>query len=101
MPEKMYDVAVKVGTYEDADGKMKNRYKNVGVVLRGKYGPYLLLDRTFSPAGVPAQAQDATTVLCSMFEPKGSAQRGGVEHRQGGNPPPGGGWGDEEVSVPF
>jgi hypothetical protein len=53
---KKYDLVVKVGSYVDRSGEEKNRYQNVGVVLDGKYGPYILLNRWFNPAGVPGDS---------------------------------------------
>jgi len=72
MAKKLYDLAVKVGSYEK-DGKTKGRYQNVGAVLEGENGKYLLLDRYFNPAGVP-NPDDRANVIVSMFEPK---QNGG------------------------
>jgi hypothetical protein len=71
---KLYDAAVKVGTYEK-NGETKNKYKNVGVVLKGDKGPYLLLDRTFNPAGVP-NPDGKESVLVSFFEPKEQKDEG-------------------------
>jgi hypothetical protein len=68
MAKKLYDLAVKVGTYEK-DGKTKGRYQNIGAVLEGENGKYLLLDRYFNPAGVP-NPDDRANVIVSMFEPK-------------------------------
>ena len=76
---KKYDLAVKTGSYQDRDGNTKNKWQNVGVVLEGKYGPYILLNRTFNPAGVPSNGED-DVVAISMFEPKGRGpQPGPVE----------------------
>lgn len=69
MAKKLYDVAVKTGSYTDRDGNTKNRYDNVGVVLEGDNGPYLMLKRTFNPAGVPGDA-DRDTVLLGLFKPR-------------------------------
>lgn len=66
--DKRYDLAVKVGTYTK-DGEQKNRYQNVGVIIDGPHGPYMLLNRYFNPAGVPGDA-DRDSVLISMFSPK-------------------------------
>jgi hypothetical protein len=66
---KKYDLAVKVGEYTGADGKAKGRYQNVGVVMDGQNGPYILLNRTFNPAGVAGQA-DRESIIISMFEPR-------------------------------
>lgn len=60
---KTHDLAVKVGEYEK-DGKTKGRYENVGVVIEGQNGPYILLKKTFNPAGI----QDGKeSVILSMF----------------------------------
>lgn len=70
---KAYDIAAIVGSYTDREGKQKNRYKNVGVVLeKDDGGRFLLLDRDFNPAGVPfdpARAGD-NRILLSLFEPR-------------------------------
>lgn len=72
---KKFDLAVKTGSYEK-NGETKNRYQNVGVMIEGNNGPYILLDKTFNPAGI----QDGKDkVLISMFEPKGKAQDLGPE----------------------
>jgi len=69
MAKKLYDLAVKVGSYVDRDGKEKNRYQNLGVVLEGKDGPFLLLNRYFNPAGVPCDPSK-DSILVSMFKPR-------------------------------
>ena len=68
MSKKKYDLAVKVGTYLK-DGDVKNRYLNVGAVMEGDNGPFILFDRTFNPAGVP-NPDDRENFIISMFEPK-------------------------------
>jgi hypothetical protein len=61
---KKYDLAVKTGEYTNKDGQKKNKYKNVGAILESENGPYILLDKTFNPAGI----QDGkNSVLISMF----------------------------------
>ena len=67
---KKYDLAVKVGEYTNSQGEKKNRYMNVGAVMQGDKGPYLLLDRTFNPAGVPGN-EGKSSVLISCFAPDG------------------------------
>jgi len=66
---KLYDVAVKTGSYTDNSGATKNRYENIGVMMEGDNGPYLMLKRTFNPAGVPGNA-DRDNIICSLFEPR-------------------------------
>lgn len=60
---KTHDLAVKVGEFEK-DGKMKGRYENVGAVMESQNGPYILLKKTFNPAGVPG---DKESIILSMF----------------------------------
>lgn len=72
MVKKLYDAAVKVGSYVDNSGREKGRYQNVGVVLEGKYGPYLLMNRYFNPAGVPCNP-DKDSIIVSLF----SSNKGG------------------------
>lgn len=69
MARKTHDLAVKVGTYQK-DGESKGRYENVGVVMANDDGQqYILLKRTFSPAGV-MNSDNKESILISMFEPK-------------------------------
>ena len=74
MAHKLYDVTVKTGSYTDAQGQPKGRYENIGVMMQGDNGPYLMLRRTFNPAGVPNE-DNRDTVLCSLFEPKEQNQQ--------------------------
>jgi hypothetical protein len=66
---KKYDLVVKVGEYTDGQGQTKGRFKNVGVVMDGQNGPYILLDRTFNPAGVGGN-DGRESIIVSMYEPK-------------------------------
>ncbi len=67
--KKKYDVAIPLGSYTDRNGNEKTRWQNVGAILEGERGPYLLLDRWFNPAGLP-NPDDRTSVVLSLFEPK-------------------------------
>lgn len=69
MANKLYDCAVVTGEYTTAQGEQKKRYLNVGAVIEGDHGPYLLLERTFNPAGVPGQ-EGRSSVIISLFKPK-------------------------------
>lgn len=64
---KLYDLAVKTGEYQDRNGNTKGRYENIGAVMRNDNGQFLMLKRTFNPAGVDAKGD---SILVSMFEPK-------------------------------
>lgn len=70
---KKYDLVVKTGEYTDSSGQTKGRFKNVGVVMDGQNGPYILLDRTFNPAGIGGN-DGRESIIISMYEPK---QEGG------------------------
>lgn len=61
---KKFDLAVKIG--EKSDGKAV--WKTIGVVMEGDKGPYMLLDKTFNPAGI--HGDNRSSILVSMFEPK-------------------------------
>lgn len=76
---KKYDLVVKTGEYTDQSGAVKGRFKNVGVVMDGQNGPYILLDRTFNPAGVPGQ-DGRESIIISMYEPR--AEQGGQQISQ-------------------
>ena len=64
---KTHDIAVKTGTYQK-NGETKNQYENVGYVLTGDDGGKMhCINRTFNPAGVPAEGS-ASSVLLYIFE---------------------------------
>lgn len=69
------ELAVAVASYEDRNtGQTKNRYKNIGVLMestndRGETNTFLMLDRSFNPAGVPFK-QGSDKILISLFDPK-------------------------------
>lgn len=68
MAQKKYDVAVKTGTYIK-DGQEKARYETVGTVWQGDNGPYMVMKRTFNPAGVPFK-DGSDSIFLSLFEPR-------------------------------
>lgn len=72
---KKYDLVVKTGEYTDSSGQTKARFKNVGVIMEGQNGPYILLDRTFNPAGVPGQ-ESRESIIISMYEPRSEQGNG-------------------------
>jgi len=67
---KKYDLVVSVGEYRDSQGNTKKRWKNIGAVMSGKEGNhYILLDRTFNPAGV-VDPEGRDQLLISCMAPK-------------------------------
>jgi hypothetical protein len=81
---KLYDLAVSTGKYQDQTGATKSRWKNIGAVMPGKDGSkYLLIDRTFNPAGLPVTVDDMgnprDSISVSLFE---------VKDQQNGSPTP-------------
>ena len=67
---KKYDLAVKIGSYTDRNGDEKSRYKNIGAVMTGNDGrEFMLLDRTFNPAGAHVEA-GRDNIIVSMFAPR-------------------------------
>jgi hypothetical protein len=70
---KIRDVVVKVGEYTDRNtGETKGRFENVGALMQndddsGSY--FIMLKRTFNPAGVPKQ-DDRESILLSCYVPK-------------------------------
>lgn len=81
MARKKYDLAVKTGSYVDRDGKTKNRYQNIGVVMQGDNGFYALLDPLINLAAVPRE-EGKDRVMVSMFEPRDDAQQQAPQRQQ-------------------
>lgn len=79
---KKYDLAVKTGSYTDAQGQTKGRYENIGAVMQGNDGFFIILKRTFNPAGVP-NPDDRDSVMVSMFEPREQNQQSHAGSGQG------------------
>lgn len=65
---KVADLVVKVGEYEK-DGVKKAKWLNVGAVMKNDNGQYILLDRTFNPAGLP-NPDGKQSCLISIFKKK-------------------------------
>ena len=96
------DLAVVVDVYQDNQGNEKKRWKTVGKLLRNQNGDFIVMDRTFNPAG----AHGSGDVFVSLFDPKpkqNNQQSGGYgdparQAPAGGNPNAGRDLGDE---IPF
>lgn len=73
MVKKTDDICLAVGKYEK-DGENKTRWENVGSVMeKDDGGVFILLKRTFNPAGAPlttdenGNLQNRDSVLLSIF----------------------------------
>lgn len=82
---KVKDIAVKTGEYQK-DGQTKGRYENIGSIFKSDDGgTFLLMKRTFNPAGVP-NPDNRDTVLISVFDLKdsegGQRQQSAAAQRQ-------------------
>ena len=61
MSKKVYDLAAKIG---------EKNWLNVGAVLeKDDGGRFIILERSFNPAGVP-NPDNKSSLIISMFEPK-------------------------------
>lgn len=81
--QKLYDAVVKTGEYTDGQGNTKGRYENVGSVMQGDNGQFLVLKRTFSAAGVP-NPDNKDSVIVSFFEQNNQGQQQSAPQQQGG-----------------
>lgn len=67
MPQKIRDIAVKTGSYKDGQGNEKGRWQNVGALMKADDGgEFIILQRWFSPAGVP-NPDGRESVVLSCF----------------------------------
>jgi hypothetical protein len=100
MSEYPKDLAVKTGTYTDKSGATKGRYENIGKLMQGKDGLYVLLKKTFNPAGVETEP-GRDMIVVSVFEKRDDAPQGSQpQPRQaGGATGPRGG--DVNEDIPF
>ena len=64
--KKIRDLAVKTGEYTNQQGETKGRYQNVGSLMKGDNGEFVILHRWFNPAGVP-NPDDRDSVIVSCF----------------------------------
>ncbi len=105
--QKVYDIVVKVGEYQAGNGETKARYLNVGSMMqKDDGGKFILLDRTFNPAGVP-NPDGRSNVILSLFD--SNRREGGQRQQQPQQqqsqsrrpPPSGAGSGDMDDDVPF
>lgn len=71
---KKFDIVAKVGEYTNNQGETKANWKNIGAVMVGENGPFIVLDKTFNPAGLDSGGR--SSVLLSLFEPKQNNNQG-------------------------
>lgn len=70
---KTYNLSVATGKYHNAAGEEKTNWKNIGGIFEGENGNYILMDRTFNPAGVPdldknGAYRGSDSILISIFK---------------------------------
>lgn len=79
---RLKDIVAVVGTYTSPNGETKKKYKTVGALIKTPDGrEFLVLDRTFNPAGVPnlsASQKDSDQCVLNLFEP----DNGFEQHRK-------------------
>ena len=73
MPKK-YDVVAKNGEYTDKSGAVKSRWLNVGSIMENDKGLYMIMNRTFNPAGLP-NPENKEGCFLSLFPAKESQNR--------------------------
>lgn len=72
--KKTHDLAVKVREYQDNQGKTKGEWLNIGSVMENENGAFLLIKRTFNPAGIP-NPDNRDNIMVSMFADKPKEQK--------------------------
>lgn len=80
---KKYDLVVATREYTDGQGNKKKAYQNIGAVMEGDNGPYIMLERWFNPAGIGG-GDGRSSIIVSMFEPNRDRQGGGQQSSGGG-----------------
>lgn len=87
--KKIRDLLVKVGSYTDRNtGQEKARWENVGALMvnddNGEKSYFIMLKKTFNPAGVPSQ-EGRESILISAFVPQerdSQSNGGGNQHER-------------------
>lgn len=78
---KVYDLVIGVKEYQNREGETKTQWLNVGGIFEKEKevdgenvkSHFILMSRTFNPAGVP-NPDDSDQVLISMFKVKDREQ---------------------------
>ena len=67
MQTKKYDLAVPIAKY-NVNGQEKTRWENIGSVMSGDKGPYIMLKATFNPAAIQRK-EGSEYIVISLFKP--------------------------------
>ena len=83
--KKIRDLVVKVGEFQDRNtGQTKGRFENVGALMEsekdGVVSMFIMLKRTFNPAGVPGQ-DTRESLLISCYVPQDARPDSGQQDR--------------------
>lgn len=69
--KKIKNLSVAVGKYTDSNGNEKTNWLNIGGIFqKDDGGKFMIMNRTFNPAGVP-NPENRETFIVSMFDVKG------------------------------
>ena len=109
--KKIRDIVVKVGEYQDRNsGQTKGRFENVGALMEsdnnGEISMFIMLKRTFNPAGVPGQdARESLLLSCYVPQDKrdGGGERRDDQGQSQGGSTGGGGYDSraDDTETPF
>lgn len=73
--KKLYDLAVKTGSYQTKDGNEKATWLNVGAVWDGNDDTkFMLLKAAFNPAAIERK-NGSDSISIAMFEPREEQKR--------------------------
>lgn len=101
MARKIFDLAVKTGSYTNSQGETKGRYQNVGALMQGDDGgQFIMLASWFNPAGIPRK-DGSESVLISCFAPKDNQSAPPQQQQRQQQAAPTQKFDDFEDSIPF
>ena len=66
---KVMDLVCVVDSYTDKQGQQKKKYQNVGALMEGDKGQFIMLDRFFNPAGLPNPDNRSNCIICGRNQP--------------------------------
>lgn len=75
--KKIKNLSVAIGKYTDHSGNEKTNWLNIGAIFqKDDGGKFMLMNRTFNPAGVP-NPENRETFIVGMFDVKKDDQPSG------------------------